>query len=47
MGWALFAYLPVLAGENAAKEGGGSRSWCWLSALSIVITGMPLLGRFC
>lgn len=27
MGWALFAYLPILAGENAAKEFGALECW--------------------
>ena len=44
MGWALFAYLPILAGENAAKEFGGSRVLgAMAGALSIANAGMPLL----
>lgn len=41
MGWALFAYLPVLAGENAAKEFGGSR------VLGAMLVHSPLLTLVC
>ena len=27
MGWALFAYLPILVGYNAAREFGGLLRW--------------------
>ncbi len=44
MGWALFAYLPVLVGYNAAKEFGGSGVLGAIAgAMSIVNPGMPLL----
>lgn len=47
MGWALFAYLPVLVGMNAAKEFGGSAVLGAIAgAMSISNPGMPLLGMF-
>lgn len=44
MGWALFAYLPILVGYNAAKEFGGSGALGAIAgAMSIANGGMPLL----
>ncbi|GLC83238.1 PTS transporter subunit EIIC [Lacrimispora brassicae] len=44
MGWALFAYLPILVGYNAAKEFGGSGVLGAIAgAMSIANPGMPLL----
>lgn len=46
MGWALFAYLPILVGMNAAKEFGGSAVLgAMAAALSIANAGMPLLAK--
>lgn len=47
MGWALFLYLPVLVGGNAAKEFGGSFVLgAMAGALSIANTAMPLLATY-
>lgn len=47
MGWALFAYLPILVGMNAAKEFKGSAVLgAMAGALSIANVGMPLLTQF-
>ena len=47
MGWALFAYLPIFVGMNAAKEFKGSPILGALAgALSIANTAMPLLAKF-
>lgn len=44
MGWALFAYLPILVGYNAAREFGGSGVLGAIAgAMSIVNPAMPLL----
>jgi len=44
MGWAMFAYLPILVGFNAAKEFGGSGVLGSIAgALSISNPAMPLL----
>jgi len=44
MGWAMFAYLPILVGYNAAKEFGGSGVLGAIAgALSISNPAMPLL----
>jgi PTS system sucrose-specific IIC component len=44
MGWALFAYLPILVGYNAAKEFGGSGVLGAIAgAMSISNAAMPLL----
>lgn len=44
MGWALFAYLPILVGYNAAREFGGSGALGAIAgAMSISNAGMPLL----
>ncbi|MEG0541556.1 MAG: PTS transporter subunit EIIC, partial [Angelakisella sp.] len=44
MGWALFAYLPLLVGMNAAKEFHGSAVLGAIAgAMSIANAGMPLL----
>lgn len=44
MGWALFAYLPILVGYNAAKEFGGSGVLGAIAgAMSISNVAMPLL----
>ncbi len=44
MGWALFAYLPILVGYNAAREFGGSGALGAIAgAMSIVNPAMPLL----
>lgn len=44
MGWAMFAYLPILVGFNAAKEFGGSGVLGAIAgALSISNPAMPLL----
>ena len=46
MGWALFAYLPILVGYNAAREFGGSASLGGIAgAMCIANAGMPLLER--
>lgn len=47
MGWALFAYLPILVGYNAAKEFGGSGVLGAIAgAMSIANSGMPLLATY-
>lgn len=47
MGWALFLYLPLLVGMNAAKEFKGSAVLGALAgALSITNVAMPLLTKF-
>ncbi len=47
MGWALFAYLPLLVGMNAAKEFGGSAVLGAIAgAMSITNPSMPLLSMF-
>lgn len=47
MGWALFAYLPILVGYNAAKEFGGSGVLGAIAgAMSISNAGMPLLATY-
>lgn len=47
MGWALFAYLPLLVGSNAAKEFGGSAVLGAIAgAMFITNTSMPLLALF-
>lgn len=44
MGWALFAYLPIMVGYNAAREFGGSASLGGIAgALCIANAAMPLL----
>ncbi|MEG2800187.1 MAG: PTS transporter subunit EIIC, partial [Erysipelotrichaceae bacterium] len=46
MGWALFAYLPILVGMNAAKEFKGSPVLgAMAGALSIANVAMPLLAK--
>ncbi|MEM1485657.1 PTS transporter subunit EIIC [Oscillospiraceae bacterium PP1C4] len=46
MGWALFAYLPLLVGMNAAKEFRGSAVLGAIAgAMSIANAGMPLLAK--
>jgi PTS system sucrose-specific IIC component len=47
MGWAMFAYLPVLVGYNAAKEFGGSGVLGAIAgAMSIANPVMPLLAMY-
>ncbi|MCL2843537.1 MAG: PTS transporter subunit EIIC [Oscillospiraceae bacterium] len=47
LGWALFAYLPLLVGANAAKEFGGSQVLGAIAgALFIAWPAMPLLSLF-
>ena len=47
MGWALFAYLPIFVGMNAAKEFKGSPILgAMAGALSIANVSMPLLSKF-
>ena len=47
MGWALFLYLPLLVGMNAAKEFKGSAVLGALAgAMSVTSTTMPLLMKF-
>ena len=47
MGWALFAYLPIFAGYNAAKEFGGSPILGGIAgAVCIVNQAMPLLATY-
>ena len=44
MGWALFAYLPILVGYNAAREFGGSASLGGIAGMMCIAnTAMPLL----
>ena len=46
MGWALFAYLPIMVGYNAAREFGGSAALGGIAgAMCIANTGMPLLAN--
>ncbi|WP_124067209.1 PTS transporter subunit EIIC [Clostridium sp. E02] len=47
MGWAMFAYLPILVGFNAAKEFGGSGVLGAIAgAMSISNPSMPLLATY-
>ncbi len=47
MGWALFAYLPIFAGYNAAKEFGGSAILGGIAgAMCIANAAMPLLAGY-
>ncbi len=47
MGWALFAYLPIYAGYNAAREFGGSPILGGLAgAMCIANSAMPLLATY-
>lgn len=47
MGWAMFAYLPILVGYNAAKEFGGSGVLGAIAgAMSISNPSMPLLATY-
>lgn len=47
MGWAMFAYLPILVGYNAAKEFGGSGVLgAMAGAMSISNPSMPLLATY-
>lgn len=47
MGWALFAYLPIFAGYNAAREFGGSPILGGVAgAICVVNPAMPLLGTY-
>lgn len=47
MGWALFTYLPILVGYNAAKEFGGSGVLGAIAgAMSISNGSMPLLAKY-
>ncbi len=47
MGWALFLYLPILVGQNAAKEFRGSPVLgAMAGALSVSVSSMPLLATF-
>lgn len=47
MGWAMFAYLPLMVGYNAAKEFGGSGVLGAIAgAMSISNASMPLLATF-
>lgn len=47
MGWAMFAYLPVLVGYNAAREFGGSASLGGIAgAMCIANNAMPLLAKY-
>lgn len=44
MGWALFAYLPILVGFNAAREFGGSAVLGGIAGMMCIANaGMPLL----
>lgn len=44
MGWALFAYLPILVGYNAAREFGGSASLGGIAGMMCIANNaMPLL----
>ena len=46
MGWALFAFLPIYVGMNAAKEFKGSAVLGGMAgALSVVVPSMPLLAK--
>ncbi|MCR4781557.1 MAG: PTS transporter subunit EIIC [Lachnospiraceae bacterium] len=47
MGWALFAYLPIFAGYNAAREFGGSPILGGIAgAMCIANAAMPLLAGY-
>lgn len=47
MGWALFAYLPIFAGYNAAREFGGSPILGGIAgAICVANPAMPLLAAF-
>lgn len=47
MGWALFAYLPIFAGHNAAREFGGSPVLGGIAGAACVAnTVMPLLAEY-
>ena len=47
MGWALFAYLPIFAGYNAAREFGGSPILGGVAgAMCVANPAMPLLSTF-
>ncbi len=47
MGWALFAYLPIFVGYNAAREFGGSPILGGIAgAICIANASMPLLAKF-
>lgn len=47
MGWAMFAYLPILVGHNAAREFGGSASLGGIAgAMCIANSAMPLLAKY-
>ena len=47
MGWALFAYLPIFAGYNAAREFGGSPILGGISgAICVANSTMPLLATY-
>lgn len=47
MGWALFAYLPIFAGYNAAREFGGSPILGGISgAICVTNAAMPLLATY-
>ncbi len=47
MGWALFAYLPIFAGYNAAREFGGSPILGGIAgAVCVANPSMPLLGTY-
>ena len=46
MGWALFAYLPILVGYNAAREFGGSAALGGIAGMMCIAnSAMPLLRR--
>ncbi len=46
-GWALFAYLPIFAGYNAAREFGGSAILGGIAgAMCIANAAMPLLAKY-
>lgn len=47
MGWAMFAYLPIFAGYNSAREFGGTPILGGLAgAMCVANTAMPLLATF-
>lgn len=47
MGWAMFAYLPIFAGYNAAREFGGSPILGGIAgAMCVANSAMPLLATF-
>lgn len=44
MGWALFAYLPILVGYNAAREFGGSAALGGIAGMMCIAnSAMPCL----